>query len=189
MNRILFFIIIIFPQITCAQNQVRFFSESIDFSIDSAHFSVNGLYHFSNRTDQNLKQTILFPFPENEETSVNRVDNLTYNTQIPYHQTENGITFKLHLLPFDTIILNISYSQKVSTKNTYILESSQAWNEPLENASYSLKYNSSIVIDSLSISPDSEQDNIYYWNKTDFYPSENFEVWIKYNSAPNRVDG
>ena len=96
MSRILVLILIIFSQKTCAQNQVRFISESIDFIIDSDHFSVNGLYHFSNRTDQNLKQTILFPFPENEETSITRVYNLTYNTQIPYHQTKNSITFQLH---------------------------------------------------------------------------------------------
>jgi hypothetical protein len=78
-----------------------------------------------------------------------------------------------------TVKVNIAYSQKTVKENIYILESTQTWGRALKRADYSLTFDTSVQIDSLSLKADSFTNNVYFWNKQDFYPNENFKVWIK----------
>ncbi len=180
MNKVVLFILLVIPHYLTAQNKLDFVRESIDFAVSSTQFSVNGIYDFYNNSTNEIRQTILFPFSENSDSlKVKRVYNLTYNENIQYQIISNGIAFKMIVLPKDTVRINISYSQKSDKENIYILESTQTWGKPLQKADYSLRFNNSVSIDSLSLKPDTLINNVYYWSKTDFYPNENFKVWIK----------
>ena len=98
---------------------------------------------------------------------------------LSYQELENSITFKILVLPKDTVKVNIAYSQNTVKENIYILESTQTWGQALQKADYSLTFDSSIQIDSLSLKSDSLVDNVYYWKRQDFYPNENLKVWIE----------
>jgi len=174
MNRFVFLVFIQLPVCLSAQNNLEFIQENIDFSIDPIRFSIHGIYVFSNNTEHEIHQTILFPFSQKADSvEVKRVYNLTYNEDLSFLDTESGIRFKLNILPKDTVILNISYSQKTDRENIYILESTQAWGEPLQQAEYSLTFENRIEIDSISYKPDSMINHTY------FYPKKNFTVWTK----------
>lgn len=180
MNRLLFFILMVFPQFLIAQKKLEFVNEKIDFSITSLMFTINGIYVLVNNTENVIRQMILFPFSNKVDSlKVKLVYNLTYNENLNYQKVPNGIAFKMIVLPMDTVSINISYCQKTNKENIYILESTQTWEKPLQKADYSLSIDNSVTIDSLSLRPDTLIDNVYYWTKTEFYPNENFKVWIK----------
>ena len=163
-----------------AQQKLEFIGEKIDFAINSDRFTINGIYYFANNSEHEIKQTILFPFAKNTDSVVTkRVYNLTYSEMLSYQELENSITFKILVLPKDTVKVNIAYSQNTVKENIYILESTQTWGQALQKADYSLTFDSSIQIDSLSLKSDSLVDNVYYWKRQDFYPNENLKVWIE----------
>jgi hypothetical protein len=171
---------IIFPHFAIAQEKLDFISENIDFSINSQHFTVNGIYSFVNYSENESYHSIIFPFSNNADSViVKKVFNLTYNKNIVYQKINNCIAFNMIVIPKDTVNINISYSQKTQKENTYILESTQTWHKPLQTVAYSLSFDNSITIDSLSLKPDTLINNVYYWGKTNFYPNENFKIWIK----------
>jgi hypothetical protein len=133
-----------------------------------------------NNSDKEIRQAILFPFSTNADSlTVKRVYNLSYSENLGFQKLKDAITFKIYLLPRDTVKVNIAYSQKTVKENIYILESTQAWGQALKRADYSLTFDSSVQIDSLSLKPDSLINNVFYWGKQDFYPKENFKVWVK----------
>jgi hypothetical protein len=163
-----------------AQQKLGFIGERIDFAINSERFTINGIYYFANNSEQEIKQTILFPFSKNTNSIiVKRVFNLTYSENISFQVLENAIAFKIIVLPKDTVKINIAYSQNTVKENIYILESTQTWGQALKRADYSLTFDTSVQIDSLSLKPDSLTNDVYFWNKQEFYPNENFKVWIK----------
>ena len=163
-----------------AQLKLEFIGEKIDFAINSNRFSINGIYYFSNSSEQEIKQTILFPFSKNTDSIiVKRVYNLSYSKNLSYQDLKNAIAFKILVLPKDTVKVNIAYSQNTVKENIYILESTQTWGQALKKADYSLTFDTSVQIDSMSLKPDSLDNNVFYWKRQDFYPNENFKVWIK----------
>jgi len=180
MTKLITLLLFSIPINLLAQRELQFVEERIDFTIDKKFFSVNGIYYFLNNSDKELRQTLLFPFSINTDSLfVKRVYNLTYPENLNIQKLDNAITFKLHVLPRDTVKVNIAYSQKTLKENIYILESTQHWGQALERAYYSLTFDTSVRIDSLSIKPDFLDNNVYYWKKKDFYPNEDFKVWIK----------
>lgn len=79
----------------------------------------------------------------------------------------------------DTIQVNIAYSQHTEKENVYVMESTQTWGQPLAQADYSLIVDESVQIDSLSMESDSLINNVFYWTKQNFFPIDNFKIWIK----------
>lgn len=180
MSRLILLLYLVIPINIYAQQKLEFIGEGIDFAINSNRFSINGIYYFSNNTDQEIRQTILFPFSKNTDSiTVKRVYNLTYSENVSFQEFENAVAFKVLVLPKDTVKINIAYSQNTVKENIYILESTKTWGQALKIANYSLTFDTSVQIDSLSLTPDSLINNVYLWNKQDFYPNENFKVWIK----------
>jgi hypothetical protein len=180
MNRLILILFFLIPISLLAQQKLEFIGERIDFAINSDRFLINGIYYFSNNSEQRIKQTTLFPFSKNTDSvTVKRVYNLTYSENLGFQELKNAVAFNIIVLPKDTVKINISYSQNTVKENIYILESTQTWGQALKQADYSLTFDTSVQIDSLSLKPDSLTNNVYFWNKQDFYPNENFKVWIK----------
>jgi len=180
MNRLIVILLIVIPIHVLAQHKLEFIGEKIDFAINSDQFTINGIYYFANNSEHEIKQTILFPFAKNtNSTTVKRVYNLTYGENIPFKELNNAVAFKILVLPKDMVKVNIAYAQNTVKENIYILESTQTWAHALKKADYSLTFDASVQIDSLSLKSDSLINNVYYWKRKDFYPNENFKVWIK----------
>lgn len=180
MSKFFYLLILLFPLTIAAQEKLQFVGEKIDFAIDFSRFSVNGIYTFVNGSPNDINQTIFYPFAQGADSvELKRVYNLSYNQNINFALKESGATFKLFIAPTDTIRVNISYSQKTSKENVYILKSTQYWNRPLQFAEYTLTADRSVSIDSVSYAPDRVEANIYYFRRVDFFPGEDFVVVIK----------
>ena len=165
-----------------AQNQVSFFEEYIDFSIDKQHFTINGIYSFCNYSDREINQPILFPFADDVlEIDSIRVVNLKTSSNVAFTKSGKYISFVLKIMPKDTVDLNIYYRQKTVSSNKYIITSTKAWGKPLEKAFYSLTVDKGINIKSFSYQPDSfkKKKRIYFWKKDNFMPDEDFIVTIQ----------
>jgi len=166
-----------------AQHPVSFFEEHIDFVIDSACFSINGIYSFRNASDKPVNQHIIFPFADKTSgiDSI-RIVNLNTLKKIPFIRLESSVSFEFEIPPKDTIDLNIFYRQKAAAKNTYIITSTQTWGKPLETAVYTLTTEKNLRIKSFSYSPDSSKTNqgkiLYKWEKHQFMPVKDFEITI-----------
>lgn len=180
MKKALVILFVNIPICLFAQQSIQFIGEKIDFAINKERYSINGIYYFSNPTSSEIKQTILFPFSEDADSLIlKRIYNLTYSESIDYQLLNNAVSFKIILPPKDTIQINISYSQNTEKENVYILESTQTWGQPLIHADYSLTFDKSVKIDSLSMKADSLINHVFYWTKQNFFPEDNFIVWIK----------
>ncbi len=104
---------------------------------------------------------------------------MSYGTDLQFEKVTDGITFRMTVMPRDTVYINVAYNQKTEKENIYILESTQLWGKPLQRADFSLSFDNSVVIDSLSWQPCTMINNKYYWHYIDFFPGENFIVRIK----------
>jgi len=168
------------PWLLLSQDRLQFVGERIDFELNSSRFSINGIYFFANSSDREIHQAIFFPFGQGADSiQVKRVYHINGNHKIDYQLNANGIGFKIVVLPHDTIDVNIAYSRKTKPENIYVLKSTRAWGKALQSAKYSLTVEKSVKIKSVSYSPDRIDGNIYYWNKKDFFPMEDFVVRIK----------
>ena len=180
MNRFLVILFLQIPLFLLAQDKLQFIGERIDFELNNSRFSINGIYFFANSTNREIRQTIVFPFAQEADSiTVKRVFNLTYNQNIRYQLIDKGISFKIIVLPKDTVNVNISYSQMTEHENIYVLNSIQTWNKALQTAKYSLTFDESVSIDNVSYQPDKIDGNVYYWDIKDFYPKENFKIIIE----------
>lgn len=164
-----------------AQRNVSFYEEYIDFSLDSSSFCVNGIYSFVNVTDKEIHQQIMFPFAgKMAEIDSIRILNLNTGQALRFNRLESAVVFNLHLSAKDSVDVIVFYRQKRSTKNTYILSSTQSWGKPLETAVYALTVGSDIEIKSFSYEPDTvkviNNQKVYLWKKNDFMPVADFEI-------------
>lgn len=184
-GRLIFGLIFFFwPLALLAQSPISFFEEHIDFKLDNSYFNINGIYSFSNSSKERITRQIIFPFA----CTINKIDSvkiLDLNTlqMLPYKKMSNAVAFEISIPPKDTLDIHIFYRQKAGRKNTYILTSTQTWGKPLDYAYYTFCASKETVIDSFSYSPDAVKvvgnDKCYHWEKHDFLPTRNFEVFIK----------
>jgi hypothetical protein len=178
-----FAILVSFQSYSTAQSRVEFIEEHIDFLLDQKNFTINGIFSFSNVSNEVVNQRIIFPFAVSADLidSV-RVINLRDSKIIHYSCLPGSISFEILLFPKDTIDLNIYYSQKASNINSYILTTTRFWGKPLKKAVYSLTVSNDTDIRSMSYKPDSLQKSgdeiIYYWVKRDFLPDKDFDILI-----------
>ena len=162
-----------------AQREMSFIEEYIDFEINAENFVINGVYVFLNNTNRDIIQKISFPFGiSTDSVTVNRVWDLTNGERIDYRILKESIAFPVKLSPGDSLSLNIAYNQPVKKENRYILRSTQAWGEALKVAVYSLSVKS-FSVEEFSYIPDSIKENIYYWQKENFFPEEDFIITLK----------
>jgi len=166
-----------------AQEKISFFEEHIDFELDSAYFSINGIYSFHNPTDREINQRIVFPVAVemNQVDSVNII-NLNDLDLIQFQRLKGAFTFFITMPPRDTVDVNTFYRQKAADKNTYIITSTQAWKQPLKKAVYTLL--TSLPVDEKRfpypfVSKETVNDKtLYRWEETNFMPDKEFDVVI-----------
>jgi len=167
-----------------AQEKISFFEEHIDFELDSVYFSINGIYSFHNPTNKFVNQRIVFPFAsETEHIDSIRIINLNDLSRIQFRRLQTAVAFVVYMPPQDTVDVNIFYRQKTAEKNTYIITSTQSWQQPLKKAVYTLT--TSLPIDEKMFSYPFDFKEIisgrtlYRWEKTNFMPDKEFDAVIE----------
>ena len=143
------------------------------------------MYYFRNISDKELKQRLIYPFPQ--DSAYGKVDSLfvinvidstiTTNSQIG----DKGASFTIQIDPDSTAVYRIGYRQELKDKKAeYVLTTTQTWGRPFEQVNYTLTFPKELSLDSLSYMPDSlrEENNryIFFWYNENFMPYRNFEI-------------
>ncbi len=167
--------------------KIEFFSENLTFRLQQGTFEVDGLYFFRNKTDAEVRQSMIYPFPEVDKygeisfISINREGDTATMLR---NQTERGALFLVLLQPREEAAYRIIYRQQLkSNKAKYIILTTQKWGKPFETADYRLEFPNSIQLTNISIQPDStfqkENQHTYLWHRKNFMPTVDFEFEFK----------
>lgn len=175
-----FIFIFIFLGISASCQRADFFREDITFRLDSTYFDVEGYYWFANHSAEMVKSEIFYPFPTGQSGMVDsiRLFNISSGNIGKYKREGTfGISFSLILAPFDTLLFQIGYRQKVVCNSViYILQTTQGWGKPIDLAEYKLIVPDYFRIKQFSYQPDKsykmEKYNVYYWKKENFMPDQ-----------------
>jgi len=184
LKQIIIFILLFSFQLIQAKD-LQFYQEDLNFMIEENYFYVDGLYYFRNTSNKELKQRLIYPFPQ--DSAYGKVDSLfvvniidsTITTNI--QKRKNGTSFTIQIDPDSTAVYRIGYRQELKDKKAeYILTTTQTWGRPFEQVNYTLTFPKELSLDSLSYMPDSlrEESNryIFFWYKENFMPDRNFEI-------------
>ncbi len=165
---------------------VDFFREDLSFKLNKEYFVVDGNYYFRNNSSLPITKIMIYPFPEDSLlgnvsaiTCFNIADSISATKKI----FDSKITFTITIPANNIAIYKIGYRQDLlGSMAKYILTTTHQWKKPFEQASYTL-IAKNINIDSLSYIPDrveSFQDStIFLWNKKNFMPNMDFEVFFQ----------
>ena len=169
----------VFPQ------GLEFYSEDITFEIKNNYFYVNGIYHFCNVSEKEIKKLLFFPFPidsiygEVDSFKVTDLNRDLVNNIVK--KNEKGAYFTIKLEPYGITKYRIFYRQKLlENKAEYILTTTQRWGKAFEQANYQLIVSDKTRIDSRSYQPDScitkYNKKVYFWHREDFMPDRNMII-------------
>jgi hypothetical protein len=186
---------ILLPFLLClyAKNEIHaqrldFYMEDLNFYLDTNSFKVDGYYYLSNSDTANINQLIFYPFPQ--KAGLGRVDTIIVYDEmmekelvVTSAKNNSGVSFPLSVEGLGFRKIRISYRQSLKGNHAvYILKTTQNWGKPLATANYTLTVPDRIRIDSLSYIADSVNQSpgkkIYYWNKKDFSPREDFNIYF-----------
>lgn len=186
MKRLMIFIFL-FTLISPVKSQkIDFFSEDLTFRLQKEVFEVDGLYYFRNNTDSEVRQTMMYPFPDVEKygeitfISVHREGD---TTSMLLRHTERGALFMTILQPNEEAAYHIIYRQKLKTNEArYIILTTQKWGKPFETAKYRLETPPNLNLTHISITPDStsqqQSKRVYLWQRQNFMPEADFEFFF-----------
>jgi len=182
-------VLLLFLLVSCFQvfsQKIEFYKEYILFEITETQFVVDAMYFFRNISADTIKQFMAYPFSQHDDLGdVRQISVVSVYPEIDNEVIRNfnkkGAQFRLMIYPNDTALTNITYTQDIIRNQAeYILISTQAWNKPLEKATFTLKMPIEMKVDSLSYDADSlmiQEDFLFYkWQFTDFMPQTNFFV-------------
>ncbi|RLC50204.1 MAG: hypothetical protein DRI23_07575 [Candidatus Cloacimonadota bacterium] len=186
-------LIISFVLIKSLFAELRFYREDINFTLTDSTFTVDGLYFLRNDSDKDLKQALIYPFPQ--DSLYGLVDTIfCENMSRPdsagvVRWNQRNATLQTSIPAHDSTVIRIYYSHTLlGGKAEYILETTSAWGKGFEQAYYDLTFPKTITIDSLSYMPDElEETETHYkliWNKKDFMPLKNFVVEFDVKRSP-----
>lgn len=185
---ILIFILAVFAGFKLSAQIPDFYREDLTFIIDDSSFTVTGYYYFRNNSDENEKFDMLYPFPKRDiYGKVTDVYAYIYGNPLRnalLHYNDNAAMINLEVSPGSVTMLRIGYTQALlGTKAEYILTSTKAWGQSLNEVNYTLIAPEGLKIDSLSYPPDFSNTKsgktFYYYHKEDFMPDREFEVYFR----------
>ena len=163
-----------------------FYRENINITVEDSSAEVEGYYYLFNNSVDDMKITLAYPFPTNEDLifpSEIRVFDNTHKNEISYKKNKKIISFPVPISALDSTIILINYTQKCADNYfEYILTSTKAWGKPLEMAEFTIGIDSTLKLISHSYDFDStyqEKDKTYYnFKRKNFFPNE--DIYLRW---------
>ena len=180
---------------TNAFSLVRFDQEKIEVFVDGGQIHVCGFYHYRNRLPLPVTFSLGLPFPVD---SLHAVPSAYSVMEIasdgsPIREIGTGnyhgnVVFRLFFLPKHEKWIRIDYLQDVAVSNgRYILQTTQAWRQPLARGEYVLHLGNGRDLTSSSYalqkSPNERQPT-YFFSREVFFPSEDWQFSWKSITPP-----
>ncbi len=168
-----------------AQSQLHFDEEYLTFELHRQEFRVSGVYLFSS-TDSS-EHTILYPFPVDTlfgEAYDIQVRDVKSGKNLPIEMEKDKSGIRFQILVAGSVQLQIGYAQALkSNRAKYILTTTQNWGRPLHVANYTLVVDANLEMLKFPMMYQKKMLQgskiLYFWQKTDFMPTTDFEVQFK----------
>jgi hypothetical protein len=166
-----------------ATAQLNFETEELVFTLSDSLLAFDGVFTFSNNSDEGVRRHIIFPIPTDEfqlpceDASVSWDES---SEPIEMQVSEQGLWFGLELSAKSVKQLRITYRQKLKAKRAkYTLLTANAWPKPLAFVHYEV-----ILPPEARITryPFAEEDVSDYkpgskiWQYFSFRPTEDFYI-------------
>lgn len=124
--------------------QVEFFKEEITMAITDSTSSISGAYYFRNNTEKDKPYAVVFPFYvdgvshyPHEIRAYTVDDGDTLVIEPARLEGRNAVRLRIPMRPEDVTIWHLDYTQRIESDYArYILTSTEAWGQPLEEATY-----------------------------------------------------
>lgn len=180
---------------TNAFSPVRFDHEKIEVFVDGGQIHVCGLYHYRNRLPLPVTFSLGLPFPVDSlhaaPLAYSVMEIALDGSEIREISTRNyhgSVVFRLFFLPKHEKWIRIDYLQDVAVSNgRYILQTTQAWRQPLARGEYVLHLGNGSDLTSSSYalqkSPN-ERQQTYFFSREAFFPSEDWQFSWKSVTPP-----
>ena len=174
-----------------SRRAVTFIAEEITLSVNNELAGVSGTYHFRNNTSHQGNYPVIFPFHVDSLSSFpHRISGFVIETdstilEIRPHESRAAVTVNIPLRPNAVTIWRLDFTQRITGNHArYILTSTQAWSEPLKEATYCFVAPRSfeeVVVWPKQDSISRKGDRVEYWaHKKDFMPDRDMEItWGK----------
>jgi hypothetical protein len=169
--------------------QVEFFKEEITMTVTDSTSAISGVYYFRNNTEKDKPFSVAFPLYVDDVSQypyqmkaymVNDGDTLVIEpTRL---EDQNAVRLRIPMKPKEVTIWHLDYAQRIGGSHaTYILTSTAAWGQPLEEALYRFVIPADFEI--IDIWPKVDKvrkvkPNLELWcEMTDFMPSRDMEIY------------
>ena len=124
--------------------QVEFFKEEITMSVTDSSSSISGVYYFRNNTEKDRPYSVVFPFYvdgvshyPHEIRAYTVTDGDTLVIEPAHLEGRNVIRLRIPMKPKEVTVWYLDYTQRIESDYArYILTSTSAWGQPLEEATY-----------------------------------------------------
>ena len=150
---------------------VRFASEVIDLRLEPPQLHVDALYVFRNRTSGAQSSRMFYPFP------VDAAHPYPHDIQVEgakFTPADRGILWQLAMQPHQETSVQVKYSQQCNDRSArYILKSTSNWGQPLEHATYRVRWPASLPNVNVSYSGTLTRDGdhmLLQFERDDFMP-------------------
>lgn len=159
---------------------ISFYRENITMRISVDKFYVTGLYYL--RCDKPEKKLLAYPFPLDKlygQVDSILIYDLTSDTGLsPLRSDSAGLVFAVDFRSGGEKLVQISYQQELlGNRAEYILKSTRAWRQPLDEAHYQLVVTNDFIMTHFSIPPQDSimagKEKVYTWDMMNYMPLEN----------------
>ncbi|HPF09542.1 MAG: hypothetical protein PHU99_07265 [Candidatus Cloacimonetes bacterium] len=161
----------------------NFETEQLVFTLSDSLLVFEGVFGFSNLSNEEIRQSIFFPIPFNDTQMIHEKASVTWENSGEALMTKSidpGLWFGLDLPARSMKLVRISYQQKLKARRAqYVLLTALDWPTPLAYASYEviLPPGSTITRHPFAIGDMkvTEQGSCF-WEYYDFRPQEDFLI-------------
>ncbi|HPI28878.1 MAG TPA: hypothetical protein PLS75_10405 [Candidatus Marinimicrobia bacterium] len=157
-----------------------FSAEQLTFTIHPQFIEMTGIYYFTNRTGQEIKLPIIYPFQVNSHQAFPDSIAVSLGNGSPLHFEirKESIYFSVPLLNKEQNALEIYFRQPITRPQfEYILTSTSSWQKPLEFADFMIRVPLTYRLANLSFpyeKIDTTDDfQVYHLHFENFYPEQN----------------
>ncbi len=178
-----------------AVTSIYFEKEHVNMSINRNKMTVQATFEYTNTTDRELNMDLYFPFPNLSDATISDVSIALLcperinqkKIDLDYEIDYKRILFNYNILPFEKVILEVKYIEKLQNKATYILTTIQKWKRPVSQATFKVSLPLSILsphftFEEALVNTESDKDNnmiIYHFALNDLFPNKEFEIYLQ----------
>jgi hypothetical protein len=167
----------------CAKARPNFDTEQLVFTLSDSLLVFEGVFGFSNLSNEEIRQSIYFPIPFDETQMIHEDASVTWEESgeaLMMKSIDPGLWFGLDLPARSMKLVKISYKQKLKAQRArYVLLTALDWPTPLAYASYEVVLPNEAQITRYPFATEDmtlTAGGSLFWEYFDYRPTDDFVI-------------